>query len=79
MQQGLCHATDNTLAAGPRYTGGMTHTANLGPASWRMLQAAGVPGLAALQQLGAVAAYLQVKRSGQPEPAVGAGRRTERA
>ena len=56
---------DNALAAGARYTGSMNDTANLGPASWRMLQAAGIADLAALRQLGAVAAYAQVKRSGQ--------------
>jgi len=43
----------------------MTHTANLGPASWRMLQAAGIADAANLRELGAVAAYLRVKRSGQ--------------
>lgn len=43
----------------------MTHTANLGPASWRMLQAAGITDAANLRELGALAAYLQVKRSGQ--------------
>ncbi|MBP7579611.1 MAG: TfoX/Sxy family protein [Vogesella sp.] len=61
----MCHAADSTLAAAPRYTGNMDNTVNLGPASWRLLQAAGVADLAALRQLGAVAAYLQVKRSGQ--------------
>lgn len=43
----------------------MTHTAKLGPASWRRLQAAGIADAANLRELGTVAAYLQVKRSGQ--------------
>jgi len=64
-QQGPCHGTDNTLAAASRYTGGMNATDNLGPASWRMLRAAGITDAANLRALGAVAAYLQVKRSGQ--------------
>lgn len=49
----------------PRYTVGMNATDNLGPASWRMLRAAGITDAANLRALGAVAAYLQVKRSGQ--------------
>lgn len=43
----------------------MSTSPNLGPASWRMLQAAGIADAANLRELGAVAAYLQVKRSGQ--------------
>lgn len=43
----------------------MDNTVKLGPASWRMLRAAGIPDAANLRQLGAVAAYAQVKRSGQ--------------
>lgn len=38
---------------------------NLGPASWRMLQAAGIADAAKLREVGAIAAYLAVKRSGQ--------------
>lgn len=38
----------------------------LGPKSLAMLAAAGIPDRTALERLGAVAAYLQVKRAGQP-------------
>ncbi len=38
----------------------------LGPKSRAMLAAAGIHDRAALQRLGAVAAYLQIKRAGQP-------------
>ncbi len=38
----------------------------IGPQSRAMLAAAGIPDRAALQRLGAVAAYLQVKRASQP-------------
>ncbi|MGS5089831.1 TfoX/Sxy family protein [Hydrogenophaga sp. A37] len=38
----------------------------LGPKSLAMLAAAGIHDRAALQRLGAVAAYLQIKRAGQP-------------
>ena len=38
----------------------------LGPKSRAMLAAAGIPDREALERLGAVAAYLQVKRASQP-------------
>lgn len=37
---------------------------NLGPASWRMLATAGIPNMARLRQLGAVAAWQAVNASG---------------
>lgn len=37
---------------------------NLGPASQRMLAAAGIESIAQLRRLGSVAAYAKVKRSG---------------
>lgn len=40
--------------------------ANLGPKSAQLLVAAGLRSMAHLRQLGAVAAYLQVKRHGGP-------------
>jgi DNA transformation protein and related proteins len=40
--------------------------ANLGPRSAAMLAAVGITTLAQLRELGAVAAYVKVKRAGQP-------------
>lgn len=38
---------------------------NLGPRSWLMLEAAGIPSAHQLRKVGSVAAYVEVKKAGQ--------------